>query len=156
MIRLKKKLFLLSTILFLIDYAIKLLIAYLIPFQKEVIVVKDFFYITYVKNLGAAWSILNGYRFLLITIGILALIIFYKLFLKNKEINNIQVVIYSLLIGGVLGNLFDRIYYGYVIDYLKFIIFRYHFPIFNFADIILVISVILISYQLLKEGELNE
>lgn len=57
------------------------------------------------------------------------------------------------MIGGILGNLFDRIIYGYVIDYLDFYIFGYNFPIFNIADICIVISVILIIIDTLWGGK---
>ena len=51
-------------------------------------------------------------------------------------------IMISMLYGGIIGNFIDRIIYGYVIDYLEFIIINYNYPIFNFADICIVISVI--------------
>ena len=76
----------------------------------------------------------------------------YYFLLKNKRFNWIDIIIYSLLIGGILGNLFDRIMYGYVVDYFDFYIFGYNFPIFNIADIFIVCSVILIIIDTLRGG----
>ena len=76
----------------------------------------------------------------------------YYFLLKNKKFDWFNIIFYSLLIGGILGNLFDRIIYGYVIDYLDFYIFGYNFPIFNVADICIVISVIMIIIDTLWRG----
>ena len=58
--------------------------------------------------------------------------------------------IYSLFIAGVLGNLVDRLVYGYVIDYLSFNFGNFFFPIFNFADIYIVLSVIMYMIRVIK------
>ena len=60
-----------------------------------------------------------------------------------------------MLIGGIIGNLIDRIVHGYVIDYLDFKIFNYNFPIFNIADTLIVISIIIIGISLIV-GEYRE
>ena len=75
---------------------------------------------------------------------------------KLADIHDFDMFIYSLLLGGVLGNLLDRIIHGYVIDYISLNIFGYHFPIFNFADICIVLGVILLIYAVLKGEDTNE
>ena len=77
----------------------------------------------------------------------------YYYFIKSTDIKKFEFINYSILIGGIFGNLFDRIKYGKVIDYLDFNIFGYNFPIFNFADICIVISVILLLIYNIKEGK---
>jgi signal peptidase II len=149
----KKKFFIITIILIILDRAIKMLIAHLIPWGKSIAIIKDFFYITAAKNYGAAWSILEGSRNFLIAVGLVSLLAIYWLFIKNKKLNNIEIITYSFLIAGILGNLIDRIFLGYVVDYLEFIIRDYYFPIFNLADSLIVISVVLISVSLLKEGD---
>ena len=57
-----------------------------------------------------------------------------------------------MLIGGITGNLLDRIVYGYVIDYLSFEIFNYNFPVFNLADVFIVVSILLILIKGIKEA----
>ena len=74
---------------------------------------------------------------------------------KNEVKTNTQFITYAVLIGGILGNLIDRIIYGYVIDFLEFKIFNYPFPVFNFADICIVLAVIFLSLEIIV-GEINE
>lgn len=123
------------------------------PIDLEVI--RGFFRITYTCNDGAAFSILKGKRvfFIIMTIIVVFLIVYYLL--KNKVY---WVEKYSLLliISGAVGNLIDRIMYGYVIDFLDFIIFGYDFPVFNIADSFITIGAIGLIVSILflnKEGE---
>lgn len=128
----------------LLDQIIKLIISYNMNVNDSIVIINNFFKITYAHNIGAAWSILSGGRIILIILGIVAINLIYVFFINNKELNKKQQIIYGLLLSGILGNLIDRIIYGYVIDYLDFNIFGYNYPIFNLADILIVISVILI------------
>lgn len=134
-----KKFLSISFIILLIDRIVKILVQAFLSTNK-VYVIKNFFYLIYVKNIGAAFSILEGKSILFILIGLTALgLIFYQV--KKRNISNIG---YSLLFGGILGNLIDRIIYGYVIDFIGFEIGSYSFPIFNIADIAIVIGAIII------------
>lgn len=150
-----KKPIILSLLLIVMDQAIKFLIAYLITLNNNIVIIKNFFSITYVKNFGAAWSILEGNIILLIAIAISALIAIYYIFIKDQKLSTLDTIGYGLLISGIAGNLIDRALLGYVVDYLEFNIFGYHFPIFNLADICIVISFILIAYNIYREGESN-
>ena len=136
-----KKLIIFSIIFLLIDQLSKGLINIYIN-VNESIKVFDFFYLTYVHNTGAAFSMFEGARWLFIILGIVALNIIFIFFIKDKELNNFEIVTYSLLLSGIIGNMIDRILYGYVIDFLDFRIFD--FAIFNLADSFIVISVILL------------
>ncbi|MDO4963060.1 MAG: signal peptidase II [bacterium] len=119
--------------------------------NESVILIKNFFSITLVHNTGAAFSILKNSRIFLIIIGVVSLfgILFY--IIRLKKINNFDIFVFSLLIGGLLGNLIDRIFRCYVIDYLSFNFGNYYFPIFNFADVCIVVSIILMIINVLKE-----
>ena len=75
------------------------------------------------------------------------------LLIEKNNINKIGTISYGLLLGGILGNLFDRIFYGYVIDYLDFRIFNFNFAIFNLADMAIVIGAILL---IVFEGSDND
>jgi len=152
----KKKLFLISLAVIFLDRIIKLLVISKIAYSEVNNIITNFFYLTNVHNYGAAWSILSGNRLFLIIISLISLIVIYMMFINKVKLNNFKMLSFGLLIGGIIGNLLDRIFLGYVIDYLGFIIINYRFPIFNLADIEIVISVILIAYQILKEGETNE
>ncbi len=140
-----------GVIFVVIDQIVKIAISNKMILNQTYIVIKDFFSISLVHNTGAAFSILSDNRILLIVIGLLALIglIFY---IKNLEvIDDIDIFSYSLLLGGLVGNLIDRIIHGYVIDYLSFKFGSYYFPIFNFADIYIVIAILIILIRMIKE-----
>ena len=148
----KKFILILSTLLMFIDQLIKYFVIHNLELYKSIKLIPNFFYITFVKNDGAAFSILRGNRWLLIAIGIIALMFMIKLIIMDKKITKLDVVSYSLVIGGILGNLVDRVLYGSVIDYLDFYLFRYNAPVFNFADSCIVIGAIIIICVLIKEG----
>ena len=148
----KKFILILSTLLMFIDQLIKYFVIHNLELYKSIKLIPNFFYITYVKNDGAAFSILRGNRWLLIAIGIIALMFMIKLIIMDKKITKLDVVSYSLVIGGILGNLVDRVLYGSVIDYLDFYLFGYNAPVFNFADSCIVIGAIIIICVLIKEG----
>ena len=150
-----KKNILLALLLLTIDQALKVIISVFLKLNASVVIINKFFNFTYVRNYGAAWSILSGNRILLIIISLISLIFIYKFMIKDKNKFSFENICYSILLGGILGNLCDRIIYGYVIDYLDFTIFGYQYPIFNFADICIVISIFLIICLTLKEGKNN-
>lgn len=135
----------------IIDQIVKIVISNKMILNQTYIVIKDFFSISLVHNTGAAFSILNDNTILLVVIGLLALVglIFY--IKKLETMDDIDVFAYSLLIGGIVGNLIDRIVHGYVIDFLSFKFGAFYFPIFNFADICIVISVLIILIKMIKE-----
>ena len=145
-----KKIAIFSLILFIIDQLTKLVVGFSIDLNTSVNVIKGFFSLSNVHNYGAAFSILYGNRIFLILISIFALVFVYHFMIKNKELSKLEIIIYSLLIGGILGNMFDRIVYGYVVDFFDFRIFGYDFPVFNVADICIVISVFLIFCDCLR------
>lgn len=147
----RKKLFGLSIIFIIIDQVIKLLISNNITLNTDITIIDKFFYITNVHNNGAAFSSFSGNTIFLIIMSIIALIVIYFCFIKDKDLSKIEVILISMLIGGIIGNFIDRIIFKYVIDYLEFIIFGYYFPIFNFADICIVLSIIGIIILSVKE-----
>lgn len=150
-----KKILPISLLLIVIDQVVKILVISKLALQQSITIINNFFNITYVRNTGAAWSILSGNVLLLIMISVLALVAIYYYLIKDKDLNKIDIVSYSMLIGGIIGNLIDRIVHGYVIDYLDFKIFNYNFPIFNIADTLIVISIIIIGISLIV-GEYRE
>ena len=150
-----KKVMLVSIFSVAIDQIFKSIITYFMSLNSSIIIIKNFFSITYVMNNGAAWSILSGHSWFLILMAILALNLIYIFFIKDKVLNKFEIIVYGLLIGGILGNLIDRILYGTVVDYLDFTIFNYNFPIFNFADIFICVSVFLLIIGIIR-GDIDE
>lgn len=146
-----KKLTIYSIIFVIADQLIKLIISNLVTYQSSINIIPNFFYITNVHNDGAAWSILSGNVILLAILGVVALVLIYYFFLKGKTLSKLEIFLYSLLIGGIVGNLIDRIFLGYVVDYIGVILINYYFPIFNFADIGIVISILMMMIISIKE-----
>lgn len=136
-----KKLIIFGIIFLLIDQLSKGLIS-LYMNLNESFKLTNFLSITYVQNIGAAFSILQGARWLFIILGIIALNIIYIFFIKDKKLTNFEMIIYALMLSGIIGNIIDRVLYGYVIDFIDITLFN--FAIFNFADSFIVISVILL------------
>ena len=127
-----------------------------IPLHKSINIISNFFSITYVKNTGAAWSILSGNRLFLIIVGVIVLVMFIYYIFKEKNITLIESVSYGLIFSGITGNLIDRVFYGYVIDFFDFYIFGYDFPIFNIADTLIVVGVIIYIFSCKKRGVIDE
>ena len=154
----KKSNIILVVILVSVLLGLDLLLKYLVStYLTTVNIINNFFSLTYVLNDGAAFSLFASRTYLLILIAIICLFfIIYEL--KNNLDDRVLSIGYSLVLAGLLGNFLDRLMDGYIIDYLSFKIFTYNFPIFNFADILIVVGIIVVIIkEILKErGKKNE
>ena len=150
-----KKLFGIAFATTLLDQLIKNGLLFFMSYGESINVINGFFNITLIGNTGAAFSILSSNTVLLILISIVVLNVLYFFFIKGKKLDNFEQISYGLLIGGIMGNLIDRVLHMQVIDYLDFTFFGYNFPVFNLADIAIVVSMILIAIQIIK-GDKNE
>lgn len=146
-----KKVVVISIIFVVLDQLIKLIITNNLYLGETLKIIPNFFDITKVHNYGAAWSMFSGNVIILAIIGVIALIFIYSFFVYKKDLHKLEIITYSLLLGGIIGNLIDRIVLGYVVDYLSFNIFGYMFPVFNLADMGIVISVLLIIIMSIQE-----
>lgn len=138
-----KIIYFIGAIILIVDQITKILI------DKKQIIINGFFSINPVNNYGAAWSIFSDKTIFLILSSIVILIVLlrYQSYFKMNKKNKIA---FGLLYGGLLGNLLDRIMFGYVRDFFDFIIFGYDFPVFNIADASLVIGMFLMIIAILK------
>lgn len=134
---------------FFLDRISKMLIVNNFSYEMEKTIIKNFFSIIYVKNTGAAWSLFEGKQTLLIIISIIFLVFLISFIIKEKP-DKIDNLTYGLIIGGIIGNLYDRITLNYVIDFIAFNIFGYEFPVFNLADSFIVIGVIILIINLIR------
>jgi len=98
------------------------------------IVLHGFFDLRYVRNPGAAWGIFAGSRILLIAFAVFALALACRYARQLFAHLDGGWIIFGLLLGGIVGNLIDRVRFGYVIDFLDFYWRGSHFPAFNVAD----------------------
>jgi signal peptidase II len=143
--------FILTAIIIILDQLSKLAVIKHLKGQKPIVIIEDFFQLCYVENRGAAFGILQGKRilFLLITIAVVLVMSFYLIKYYN-HISPLTRVAFAMLIGGAVGNLIDRMRLGYVVDFISVrLINRYDFPVFNIADICVVLSTIYIIYLVL-------
>lgn len=145
-----------SIIFLVIDQISKLLVVKSLSINNSIEVIKNFFYLTYTNNDGAAFSILTGQRLFLIVVSIIIIILLLHYLKKNKIDSKIEILSISLIIGGSLGNLIDRIVRGYVIDFFDVKIFGYNFPIFNIADTFIVIGAFLLFIKISRKDKHNE
>lgn len=147
-----KFVYILGIFFLMIDQFIKFFISSKMLLNQNFVLIKNLLSLNLVHNEGAAFSILTGSRLLLIVVGILAIILISFYIVKSDEVSDGDVFNYSLLLGGIVGNLIDRIVHGYVIDYISFNFFGYYFPVFNFADICIVLSIIIIVINIIRES----
>lgn len=135
---------LISFLFVFLDQIIKRMIVFYIPLHESIEIIPSFFYLTYLQNKGAAFSILEGKGIFLIFFAFLIIGYLFYYIKKHPQFHKLEIISYSLMIGGAIGNLMDRLFLGYVVDYLEFHIFHYIFPIFNLADICVVCGTILL------------
>ncbi len=119
-----------------------------------------FFNLTYVHNLGAAFSFLadqGGWqRWFFTAIAAIASVVFIVWLAKTPKQQALLSVAFALMLSGAVGNLIDRVLFGYVIDFLDFYGFGYHFPAFNVADSMIFIGAALMIFDSFKNGEANK
>ena len=139
-----------SIIFVILDQAIKIFLSNRMIVNQSIILIKNLLSITLTHNTGAAFSILTGSRSLLIIIGIIAAVLLFLYVNSLDVIDDVDIFVYALLFGGIIGNLIDRIVYGYVIDYLSFNFGSYYFPVFNIADACIVLAVIILIARMIK------
>lgn len=151
----KKRIIISSIITLLIDILTKFGIERYFELSESKIIIPNFFSLTKVYNYGVSFSMLNNERYIiiLITLIVFGMLIAYAKKFKNNFRNSLM---FGLLFGGIIGNLINRIFLGYVIDFLDFKIFGYNYPVFNIADIGIVFGVILMIYAIIKKEDVNE
>lgn len=149
-----KKVCILGIVIILLDQISKNIISSILSLGKSIKVIKDFFYLTYVHNFGGAWSIFNN-RVPLLVIATFVIIFILIKYMDKFKINKRNALAFGLLFGGIISNLIDRICFGYVKDFLDFKIFNYNYPVFNIADIAIVVGVFLMIIAIIKGEDKN-
>lgn len=135
-----------GAVLAIIDQIIKYFVSTYLEPVGSVSVIDNLFSLTYVENNGVAFGMFSDMRwvFVALTSVLLAIIIFYMF--KKRPKGKFFYICASLIIGGGIGNLIDRIFYGYVIDYLSLSFFP---PVCNFADYCITAGTIMLVIYLL-------
>jgi len=138
----------LSIFIILIDQFTK----YIMFYNKKLFINKDFllFKLDFVKNYGAAFNIFSGSRIFLSLISIFFSIVLIYLIFRKNTLNPIDLYSYSFILGGTIGNGIDRLYKGFVVDFINLNIIN--FPVFNIADISINIGFIFLLYNIFKNN----
>ena len=138
----------LSILIVLIDQFTK----YLISYNNKLFINKDFllFKLDFVKNYGAAFNIFSGSRIFLSLISIFFSILLIYLIFRKNTLNLFDLYSYSFILGGTVGNGIDRVYKGFVVDFINLNIIN--FPVFNIADISINIGFIFLLYNIFKNN----
>ena len=148
--KIQTKLYFLSLSIFivLIDQFTK----YLMFYNTKLFINKDFllFKLDFVKNYGAAFNIFSGSRIFLSLISIIFSILLIYLIFRKNTLNSFDLYSYSFILGGTIGNGIDRIYKGFVVDFINLNIIN--FPVFNIADISINIGLIFLLYNIFKNN----
>jgi len=129
-----------------IDQFTKFIIVKNLVIGGSITVINKFFYIYHIGNIGAAWNILEGQRVLFIIISSIASLAILYFLVKSK--NKLLKLALSLIFSGAIGNLIDRVLKGSVTDFLRFDFGSYTFPIFNVADMCVVIGSAILMYYM--------
>jgi signal peptidase II len=145
--------FILTGVVLALDQFTKILTVRMFELHESHPVIDGLFNLTYVRNYGAAWSILSGHIWLLLLIAVLVVAGTIWKFRYLTEGYSERYLAIFLVFGGVLGNSIDRIWRGAVVDFLDFYIKSYHWPVFNVADIAICcgVGIFMLSSLLRKE-----
>jgi signal peptidase II len=120
--------------------------------ENGVILIKDFFKLEYLENKGAAFGIMQNKLILLslVTLLIISGMVYY--IIKYKPRSKLLRISFALIISGALGNLYDRLFYKYVVDFIL-VHYKdvYYFPTFNIADSLVVVGTVILAISIVKD-----
>ena len=146
----------LSAVAFGLDLLTKYIVVQKFELYESVNIL-PIFNLTYARNYGAAFSFLaehdgwQKYFFIILAVVISAVLVFFLA--KNRAGQKLQNSAYALIIGGALANMVDRAYHGFVVDFFDFYWKKWHYPIFNVADIAICVGAGLLALDAFKNPE---
>ena len=149
-------LLLIPVVVFIIDRITKILILRHLTSSDVVTVIPGWFHLTDVYNNGAAFSMFadtrspERVRWMLIAFSVFAILVVFALFWSIAKRLSMTSVALAMILGGAIGNLYDRLAYHFVIDFLAFSHWGYHYPDFNIADSCIVIGACLLLIEAIR------
>jgi len=143
-----------------LDRWTKVLIQKRFDLNESIPVIDGFFNITYVRNTGVAFGIFSSISspaksVLLSVFTAFAAVVVVTYSVRSPARNRLLQVALGLILGGALGNLYDRLAYGYVVDFLEFYAGSYHWPSFNVADSAISVGVALLAIEIIRSEAPN-
>lgn len=135
-----------------VDQLFKYLVRNFMDYGQSISIINGFFQLTSHRNTGAAWGIFAGQKIFLISFAIIVIVI--GLIYCRKVTDKLTRIAFGFFIGGAVGNVVDRLFFGEVTDMFEITFINY--PIFNTADVFLVCGVILFFISTYKESKIRE
>ena len=133
------------------DRITKVFFTHVLAEGESLPIIRNVLHMTLVHNTGIAFGLFKGQDFVFIVVPVIAIILlayniyYYKY--NNEKLSRAYIVAISLILGGAIGNLVDRIYFGHVIDFIDFRVW----PVFNIADSAITIGAVIIALNCLKQ-----
>ena len=149
-------LLLISAAVVAVDRITKLIVSKQLPNGQAHTVIQGIFRITDVHNTGAAFSMFaestspTTIRNILIAFSVFAVLLIFTMLWRAGRVVTVSSVALALILGGAFGNLYDRVRYHYVVDFLEVRIYHYHWPDFNVADSCIVIGACLLLLEIFR------
>jgi len=145
--------FLIALLIVLLDRWSKRLVAARIAMYAHIQIIPGFFRITHTENTGAAFSLFadspsHWKTALLITFSVIAMIVVLILLWRHKQPPDLSGIALSLILGGAVGNLWDRVASGRVVDFMLLYVKQYQWPVFNLADSAIVVGASLLVLEI--------
>ncbi|WP_312649936.1 signal peptidase II [Proteiniclasticum sp.] len=136
----------------ILDYLTKIWAIDTLKGKPDITVIKGFFDLSYLENRGAAFGIFQGRVYLLAAVTLLVLVVLFVNYVKTKKKTLLFTLSNALILTGAVGNLIDRLRYGFVVDFISWHWKEaYYFPTFNVADICVTVGTGLLIIYILKE-----
>lgn len=137
--------FIISFLILVLDLLTKYLVQKTMEPYQTIPVINNIFHITYVQNPGVAFGFLKGKTFFITAVSFVVILAVVFILIKYPIKNKALRVVLALILGGAVGNLIDRLRFGYVVDFLDFRIW----PVFNIADCAIVVGVVILAYLII-------
>lgn len=131
----------------LLDQISKLIVVKTLPLYDSVILINGIFSFTHIQNRGAAWGMFSENRWIFLTATAIAIVILPIVLYKYRNLHVLFGISMSMIIGGAIGNMIDRVFLGYVVDFLEFTFID--FPVFNIADVCIVVGTFMMAAYIL-------
>jgi signal peptidase II len=136
--------FIIVSVILVLDRVTKFLVSKELNLNSSVPLIKGVFYISLIHNRGAAFGFLKNQLPLFIATSLIAIILIWRA-LKSNKYSKAYTIALSLILAGALGNLVDRVLYGYVIDFLDFRVW----PVFNVADSAITMGAVILGWSII-------
>lgn len=145
---------LLSGTIIIVDQIVKALVVKNIPFYGTARVIPGFLDLTHIHNKGAILGFLNRSEnaatpFILLGLNVAALVLVVLYFTKTSEKERLARVALAMIVGGALGNIVDRLFRGYVVDFIDMYAGKFHWPTYNVADACISVGAVLLIFSVL-------